>query len=835
MTSEERLLSRLTFATDEEVLRIIRSPEATVNVLLQIANTTVLPGALSAILESPLLNERLFYAVFKANIDLNNSRVFLKLLRHEILTAEMFNEIAKLPNLATSVKVELIKSKFATEDICIKIISYYKGTLYSSGKEEIANQLFESPHMSSNILNEIIDIAETDELMKKCLTSSYLTYEQYKKIVNLVIVDQSTYRNSATELFNSKYLNGEIISMIMDNYSRLVLRNLSKVLSSPICDKNVLLSLLEKTTSLSTLRQIIDHQAVDKEVLEKAVAKLEVLKVGESYSTIREIYIQIIKNQACDEKIILEIIKSDNSQEIINAIKQLPNISKKVKIAVLASKRNLTEEDVNEILSVDGLTESDYLTFIELLPKKYVIPKLLEKDVLSTPVYLKMIPEIRELAKPEYNYRAGREVPGPDYMPKLLERDLPEAVLIEIAKTEKKLEAIKVISAHKNAGMGVSTVLRVIAENFGERDSKVVYQLAEDVKRRVLRGVFTVEEEETVTDMLRANIEDGLSTMLWGPSGVGKSSRVFEIDPTATMLILKNGMLPEEVIGGKEPNGEPGEIYPPHWYVVLCEKCKKEPNRKHVLFIDEFTNVSDTIKNLVWEVIGNRLVNGHEEWPLPENCSIVVAGNRPEESTAVRIDSAGGVMPAPLHNRIDSMIEIKFDIDEWQKWALETDPKTSKLRIHPIVYSFCVAHAEEVMFTNYNPEDVTAPFLSPRKWETLSKAIYKAEERGEMHHISDARIKSIIGNNSIAEAFIAHYERLPIDMERIEQGDYIPEDFYSTEDRLYALGIVIAKYEGDEMAIESFIVECLGEEYYSIYKSMKSLKQSVKEQTKKAS
>ena len=66
MTNEERLIDRLTFATDEEVLRIIRSPEATVNVLLKVANTTVLPGALSAILESPLLNERLFYAVFKS-------------------------------------------------------------------------------------------------------------------------------------------------------------------------------------------------------------------------------------------------------------------------------------------------------------------------------------------------------------------------------------------------------------------------------------------------------------------------------------------------------------------------------------------------------------------------------------------------------------------------------------------------------------------------------------------------------------------------------------------------------------------------------------------------
>jgi hypothetical protein len=248
----------------------------------------------------------------------------------------------------------------------------------------------------------------------------------------------------------------------------------------------------------------------------------------------------------------------------------------------------------------------------------------------------------------------------------------------------------------------------------------------------------------------------------------------------------------------------------------------------HILFIDELTNVSDTIKSLVWEIVGYRLVAGNEDWPLPPNCAIVAAGNRPEESSAVRIDNSGGVMPAPLHNRFDFMIEIEFSMDEWAEWALETDPNTGNLRIHPIVYSFCMANADKVMFTQYDPENVTHPFLSPRKWESLSKTIYKAEQRGgENTLISEARLYSNIGKNDISSAFLAHYIRMPLDMGKVARGEYTEADFPSVEDKLYALGMLVAKYDGDALAVEAFIIDCLGDEYLSIYETMKNIQKGV--------
>ncbi len=332
---------------------------------------------------------------------------------------------------------------------------------------------------------------------------------------------------------------------------------------------------------------------------------------------------------------------------------------------------------------------------------------------------------------------------------------------------------------------------------------------------------YNVETEDSVTDRLRRNVEDGMSTMLWGLSGIGKTSRVREIDPTFTMIKLKNDMLPEEVTGGKEPNGKPGEMYPPKWYVKLCEKCKAEPDRMHILFIDEITNVKNNVKSLVWDIIEDRRVNGDEDWELPDNCAIVAAGNRPEESTSVITDYNGGVLPEPLHDRFDFHIEIPLDMKEWQQWALETNPKTGNLNIHPSVLSFCVANADSVMFSSLDMNDVTQPRLSPRRWAKLSKAIYMAEKRGgKACHVSNQRITECIGT-ALADAFIAHYEKQPLDMKMVEKGQYEPTDFNNIDDKLFALSSLIAEYKGSEMAVIDFIETCLGDDYVAVYNVMK--------------
>lgn len=247
----------------------------------------------------------------------------------------------------------------------------------------------------------------------------------------------------------------------------------------------------------------------------------------------------------------------------------------------------------------------------------------------------------------------------------------------------------------------------------------------------------------------------------------------------------------------------------------------------HILFIDEITNVKNNVKSLVWDIIEDRRVNGNEDWELPENCAIVAAGNRPEESTAVITDYNGGVLPEPLHDRFDFHIEIPLDMMEWQQWALETNPKTGNLNIHPRVLSFCMAQGSKIMFSSLNPDDVTKPRLSPRRWEKLSKVLYAAEKRGGKNcHASNQRIIECIGSD-IAPAFIAHYEKTLLNMKKVEEGMYTPDEFKNIDDKLFALGSLIAEYKGSELALEDFISNCLGDDYIVVYKTMKKQRDDI--------
>ena len=674
-----------------------------------------------------------------------------------------------------------------------------------------------------------------------------------KELIKTIRDDPFIDADELIDIINDPGVTPNVLKVIIDENNTAMVRY--AILKCNVLDEDTLIYLIKKTRSDASermIRAIIECEKMTPLALRYACnmvnysiwgwsdvimgspafdesVALELINLfvkHEQPSRCSELFMQLVDDPVCTKNILLEIINKTNSTRVINKILDSPLADLSIKVELVLKKKLLSSEDIDNIFSTPGITSEIICRLVRKHNTEEVIRRALTFPGIDNELYKTIV-----------NAIFFKDDPSDEaIIDELLTRDISDDVLSTIIKGAKKVDIIRKVAEHPNASLRNVQVILFDVEQWKEPYRKQLIEIAKKLKNTIIAKTYKVEKEENVTEMLRTNVEDGLTTMLWGPSGVGKSSRVFEVDPTATLLILKNGMLPEEVIGGKEPNGTPGQVYPPHWYQVLCEKCRKEPDRQHILFIDEFTNVTDTIKNLVWEIIGNRLVNGNEEWPLPENCSIVVAGNRPEESSAVRMDSTGGVMPAPLHNRMDSMIEIQFDIDEWQKWALETDYRTGHLHIHPIVYSFCVANADKVMFTQYDSEDVVSPFLTPRKWETLSRAIYKAQDRsGENTLISEARIKSIIGDNDISNAFIEHYYRIPIDMKKIENGEYKEYDFPTVEDKLYALGIVIANYNGDEIAIEDFIRECLGDEYYAIYVNMKRNRRSVLETSQNTS
>lgn len=250
-------------------------------------------------------------------------------------------------------------------------------------------------------------------------------------------------------------------------------------------------------------------------------------------------------------------------------------------------------------------------------------------------------------------------------------------------------------------------------------------------------------------DIIRGAIESGVAVYLHGLSGDGKSARVKEYDKDAEIIYLLNAT-PEAIIGKsvyKEFSGEMIDIKPT-WLVNLEEKCKKEPDRLHVLFFDEISNAPKSIQGLAFNIILNREVNG--KWRLPENARVVAAGNDLNDSLAAN------QMEEPLFNRF-AHVYIHTTVDSWLKWA-------SKNNIHPAIYSYIAYKGESVLRTEY---DGKHPNANPRKWEMASKVLFQTKNPN--------MLKSLVGEE-ITNEFIMFCKQKVITLEDVLNNNYEKEE-----------------------------------------------------------
>ena len=211
-----------------------------------------------------------------------------------------------------------------------------------------------------------------------------------------------------------------------------------------------------------------------------------------------------------------------------------------------------------------------------------------------------------------------------------------------------------------------------------------------------------VSEEE----IIKGAIESGVAVFLHGPSSEGKSARVKQIDPTCEIIYLRNAT-PESLNGKSVYNQATGEMIDvkPSWLKKLEEKCEKEPDRFHIVFLDEITNALPSIQGIAFNIVLDREVNGI--WKLPDNARIVAAGDDMKDSLAAN------QLAEPLFNRF-AHVYIKTTTESWLKWASEHN-------IHPAIYSYIAYKKGETLRSKYDGEK---PNADPRKWEMASKMLY---------------------------------------------------------------------------------------------------------------
>lgn len=326
----------------------------------------------------------------------------------------------------------------------------------------------------------------------------------------------------------------------------------------------------------------------------------------------------------------------------------------------------------------------------------------------------------------------------------------------------------------------------------------------------------------SVKDQIDFYVRNRMSFMLHGPSGIGKTARVEAIDPDLTAVPLWNGVLPEDIVGkvrypdGKsslpEENKSGGEWVAPDWYVELCKKCEAEPNKNHVLFIDEVTNARPTTQSLIFHITLKKSISP-SKGKLPDNSVVVLAGNSKDES------GAAYNMPEPLFRRMCGHIYLKPDIQDWLEWGSEKSRKhpedPERLNIHPLVSSFVATYGQKVFYSSYDEEDPKQWAIDPRGWEQVSDIIY--DNKG---YIRRELLESKMGPE-LAYNMMAYAKNPPLSLEDVVNGEYSNEDIPYGHDARLALTLSLRHADGRQIGkVKQFIRKYLGSENEAIFDSL---------------
>lgn len=332
----------------------------------------------------------------------------------------------------------------------------------------------------------------------------------------------------------------------------------------------------------------------------------------------------------------------------------------------------------------------------------------------------------------------------------------------------------------------------------------------------------TVVVDETpmsVNEQIEFYVKNGLSFMLHGPSGIGKTARVEQIDPDLTAVPLWNGVLPEDIVGkvrypsgqeiaATEENGNNGVWVEPDWYVELKRKCEAEPEKMHVLFIDEVTNARPTTQSLIFHLTLKKSITP-SKGKLPENSVVVLAGNNRNESEAAYN------MPEPLFRRMSGHIYLEPNVREWMVWGSESSYKhpneKDRTNIHPLVTSFVGTYGDDVFYSEYNEEE-SKYALDPRGWEQISDIIY------DNHGVIRKELLVAKMGHELAANFLA-FARIPqLSVEDVVNHNYDGRNLPRTQDARLALTLNLRHADAKQQKeVRRFIAENLGKEYCSVF------------------
>lgn len=269
--------------------------------------------------------------------------------------------------------------------------------------------------------------------------------------------------------------------------------------------------------------------------------------------------------------------------------------------------------------------------------------------------------------------------------------------------------------------------------------------------------------------ILEIGFQAKIPMFLWGPPGIGKTSRVkrFAQEKGLPVIDLRlSQMSPVDLRGVPYPDKEKGYtvFYPP----AELPRIERD-GPEGILFLDEFPNAVRDIQAAALQILDGRL----GLWEKPPGWWIVLAGNRvSDRAGAYQILSSvanrlchipvGGDLP-PLE-----MEDPGYDghFDAWKIWALRAGIRE-----------------EVISYLNYQPRHLYAvtkqvAYATPRSWEMVSRALN--------YGVNETVIAGCVGTGVAGSfrAFLKVRQELP-DPDKVLAGEKV--DLPVAPDALYAM------------------------------------------------
>ena len=192
----------------------------------------------------------------------------------------------------------------------------------------------------------------------------------------------------------------------------------------------------------------------------------------------------------------------------------------------------------------------------------------------------------------------------------------------------------------------------------------------------------------------------GRAVMVWGASGIGKSSIVAQMaaDDNEDMWDFRGAYRDAVDLMGL-PGVRDGKTY-----YALPAGLPTDPESKGYLFLDEITSAPQQTQAALYQLINDRRIG---DYTVPERVKIVAAGNRVSDRGVVHR------MPDPLIDRFGHLY-LEPDLNDWTRWALSAG-------VRPEVVAFL--RFRPALLHNHDPQRPCHAFSTPRGWQDASKLL----------------------------------------------------------------------------------------------------------------